>query len=222
MTSSRSNEGSQNRYLQRHLSGRFTNNNNENNEDYFEGDHFQDADNGRNTDEERDGSTRRSQRALSSRSMGDPYKVSRSRRRREEDEQKSFAEIAYVKTSAIVSTVKDYLVSGISKIKTFVMKPTTRTSRHRRRDNISDSSDESSLDRYKTPMGRRSKSRAQSRAFSKIVPIDAPGLEEIMTSELEERKRHVNFNVNRVISVQPQIVTDETESDRERRNRQPP
>jgi len=154
--------------------------------------------------------------------MGDPYKVSRSRRRREEDEQKSFAEIAYVKTSAIVSTVKDYLVSGLSKIKTFVMKPTSRTSRHRRTDNISDSSDESSLDRYKTPMGRRSKSRAQSRAFSKIVPIDAPGLEEIMTSELEERKRHVNFNVNRVISVQPQIVNDETESDRERRNRQPP
>ena len=111
--------------------------------------------------------------------MGDPWKVSRSRerKRREEDEEPklSLAELAYDKTAAIVGTVKDLLVNGYTKIKSFVAsareKSRTSRSRGRRGQSLSED-DSSSLDRYKTPMGR-SKSR---RGFSKgkVVPLDGP------------------------------------------------
>lgn len=114
----------------------------------------------------------------------------------------SLAELAYDKTAAIVGTVKDLLVNGYTKIKSFVAsareKSRTSRSRGRRGQSLSED-DSSSLDRYKTPMGR-SKSR---RGFSKgkVVPLDGPEMQEILNQE--ERKRHVNFNIKRVVQVGP-------------------
>lgn len=89
------------------------------------------------TDEEalhRLSSRKVSKRPITNPSMGDPWKVSRSRDRsarsavtaRDEmtDNETlpppSYAEIAYDKTSSIVQSVKGLLFSGISKIKTFI------------------------------------------------------------------------------------------------------
>lgn len=86
-------------------------------------------------------------------------------------------ELAYDKTAAAVTTVKDLFVTGLSKIKGLIntareKSRTSRTSRGRNRGGRGESlSDDSSLDRYRTPMGR-SKSRAQSRGFSKVVPLN--------------------------------------------------
>ena len=46
--------------------------------------------------------------------------------------------------------------------------------------------------------------RSKSRAFSKVVPIDA--LEEPTEEEYEERKRQVNFNINRVTGISPETL----------------
>ena len=54
------------------------------------------------------------------------------------------------------------------------------------------SDDEESLDRYKTP-NERSKSRPTT------VAITASE-EEQQFHEMEDRKRHVNFNINRVVN----------------------
>lgn len=118
----------------------------------------------------------------------------------------SYAEIAYDKTSSIVQSVKGLLFSGISKIKTFIGKPpstvpihrersrTSRSQQRRGRQVVEVSDDEESLDRYKTPNGR-SKSRGVT------VPVMAS--EEEHYQDVDDRKRHVNFNINRVISTQP-------------------
>ena len=46
--------------------------------------------------------------------MGDPWKVSRRRGMQEEDiPQPSYVEVAYDKTAAVVSTVKDLFVNGL-------------------------------------------------------------------------------------------------------------
>lgn len=73
-------------------------------------------------------------------------------------------ELAYDKTAAAVVTVKELFVSGLSKIKGFIATAreksrTSRTSRGRSRRQGESLSDDSSLDRYRTPMAR-SKSRA--------------------------------------------------------------
>ena len=81
-------------------------------------------------------------RQITNPSLGDPWKVSRSRdssrgarsavTARDEEisdndqhvsQQQSYAEIAYDKTTAIVQSVKGLLFSGITKIKTFIGKP---------------------------------------------------------------------------------------------------
>ena len=83
-----------------------------------------------------------SKRQITNPSLGDPWKVSRSRdssrgarsavTARDEEisvtdnhtsQQPSYAEIAYDKTTAIVQSVKGLLFSGISKIKTFIGQP---------------------------------------------------------------------------------------------------
>ena len=97
--------------------------------------------------------------------------------KKDDEPQQSFVEIAYDKTAAAVTTVKDLFVSGLTKIKGLIntareKSRTSRTSRGRSRRQGESLSDDSSLDRYRTPMGR-SKSRAQSRGFSKVVPLDA-------------------------------------------------
>ena len=101
----------------------------------------------------------------------------------------------------MVTTVKDLFVSGLSKIKGLIntareKSKTSRASRGRSRGRGESLSDDSSLDRYRTPMGR-SKSRAQSRGFSKVVPMNT---EEYQGYE-DEGRRHVNFNVNRVVQL---------------------
>lgn len=63
----------------------------------------------------------------------------------------------------------------------------------------------------------RSKSRAQSRGFSKVVPIDSPEVQEMLNSEKEERKRHVNFNIERVVAVGPGESDNYSDDDRRER-----
>lgn len=110
-------------------------------------------------------------RQISSPSLGDPWKVSRSRDRStrsavtarddmSDTQQPSYAEIAYDKTTAIVQSVKGLLATGISKIKTLIGKqpPTvsiSRTSKSRKRGRQLSSS-EDSYERYKTPNNGRS------------------------------------------------------------------
>jgi hypothetical protein len=74
--------------------------------------------------------------------------------------------MAYDKTTSLVSSVKGLLFSGISKIKSYIGGAREKSSRKKSRKKSISS--ESSLGRYKTPMGR-----SKSRGFSKVVPIDA-------------------------------------------------
>jgi hypothetical protein len=107
-----------------------------------------------------------------------------------------------------VTTVKDLLVTGLSKIKGFIA-PTRgdRSKSARSRGRGESLTDDSSLDRYRTPLSGRSKSRAaQARGFSKVVPIDGQDYQDMMEND---RKRHVNFNINRVAQIQPTTETDE-------------
>jgi hypothetical protein len=117
-------------------------------------------------------------------------------------------EKAYDKTTAIVQSVKGLLVTGLSKIKSYIGgggdtgREKSRTSRSAKKGRGRQmESDEDSFERYKTPVGGRSKSRS---VFSKVVPIDAMRTdEEEEQYQEEERKRHVNFNINRVVTMQP-------------------
>ena len=107
--------------------------------------------------------------------------------------QPSYVEVAYDKTAAVVSTVKDLFVNGLSKLKSFIVtaRERSRTSRSHRRGRGGQSEeddDDESLRRYKTPVGGRSKSRG----FSKVVPMNE-------VERDDSRKRHVNFKINRVI-----------------------
>ena len=167
-------------------------------------------------------SARRPRTARSEAGLGDPWKVSRSRDRSrgtvddEEDDapKQSLVEIAYDKTSSIVSSMKGLLFTGLSKIKSIIGGETgrdkSRTSRSQKRGRKREGSisSESSMDRYKTPMGR-----SKSRGFSKVVPIDV-----LQQSEDEDdgRRRQVNFNINRVINISPEMH-DNNSLDRSRR-----
>jgi hypothetical protein len=151
--------------------------------------------------------------------------VSRSRERsrggnddEEEDDvpKQSFVELAYDKTSSLVTSVKGLFFTGLTKIKSIIGgreggRDKSRTSRSQRKSRKQDGSlsSESSMDRYKTPMGR-----SKSRAFSKVVPIDV--LEEPTEEEYEERKRQVNFNINRITAISPEMHDDNS---RDRSNR---
>lgn len=99
--------------------------------------------------------------------------------------------------------MKGFLFTGFTKIKEIIGGQTgrdkSRTSRSQKKDRRKDGSisSESSMDRYKTPMGR-SKSRG---GFSKVVPIDALNLSD---PEDNGRNRQVNFNINRVVGITPE------------------
>ena len=162
-------------------------------------------------------SARRPRTARSQAGLGDPWKVSRSRERsrggNEDDEEddapkQSFVELAYDKTSSLVTSVKGLFFTGLTKIKSIIGgreggRDKSRTSRSQKKSRKRDGSlsSESSMDRYKTPMGR-----SKSRGFSKVVPIDI--LEELTEEEYEERKRQVNFNINRVTAISPERNND--------------
>ena len=126
----------------------------------------------------------------------------------EEAPKPTLAEIAYDKTSFLVSSVKGLLVTGLSKIKSMIGgegRDKSRTSRSQKRGRKRDGSlsSESSMDRYKTPMGR-----SKSRGFSKVVPIDA--LEPSEDEGYEGRRRQVNFNINRVTGISPEVNEDDS------------
>ncbi len=109
--------------------------------------------------------------------MGDPWKVSRSRERsrggNDEDEEEddapkqSFVELAYDKTSSLVTSVKGLFFTGFTKIKSIIGggergRDKSRTSRSQRKSRKRDGSlsSESSMDRYKTPMGRSRRAKS--------------------------------------------------------------
>ena len=114
----------------------------------------------------------------------------------------SLAEKAYDKTSYLVQSVKGLLVSGISKIKSYIGgEKAARKSRSRVKigREVAVEESESSYERYKTPVGR---SKSRTVAVNPIM-AESESDEEAHQYRDEERKRHVNFNINRVVTGQP-------------------
>jgi hypothetical protein len=121
------------------------------------------------------------------------------------NEPPSLAEKAYDKTSYLVQSVKGLLVSGISKIKSYIggkedTKGGGSSRRSRSRVKIGrrvSEEEESSYERYKTPVGR---SKSRTVPMNPVTPTSDEEINSQDDDEQEDRKRHVNFNIKRVVT----------------------